>query len=94
MPKRTGERNISCSVIRNHRIRNGFSTSRGFSVWLTYIPIVRFRSGIIGPTGFARRCRDSKDMQRLKHWPQGFQIGIWHKSPLPLMIYPFINRLG
>ena len=76
MLKRTGERNISCSVIRNHRIRNGFSTSCGFSVWLTHIPIVRFRPGIIGPDGFARRCRDSKDMQRLKYWSRAFQIGI------------------
>jgi len=53
MLKRSGARNISCSVIESHRMRNGFSTSRGFSVWLTHIPIVRSRSSIIGPSGCA-----------------------------------------
>src|SRR5580692_7545564 len=72
MPKRTGARTISCSVIETHRIRNGFSTSRGFSVWLTHIPIVRSRSSISGSPALRRTCRESKDVQRAQFGPAFF----------------------
>jgi hypothetical protein len=38
MLNRIGARNISCSVIRSHRIRNGFSTSLGSNVVLIETP--------------------------------------------------------
>ena len=71
MLNRTGARNVSCSVVRIHRIRNGFSTSLGSNV----VPINHHAASLGQLSSWY--CRDrtnspSKELQSESSVRKGF----------------------